>query len=193
MKNLILAAGLACSGIIPGVAFADTYQIDSRGGYAAINFRVPHLSYGWVTGRFDDFSGQFDWSATAPEQSSVQITIHTASIDSNNTPRDALLKSDALLDVSHFPAATFNSTSYHATTDNTGRLSGELTLHGVTHSISIALEKVGEGEDADGHYLAGFQGMTVLHLQDYGIHYGADPQSDSVMLELNIEGVRQSS
>lgn len=191
MKKLLMAVALSGAAAMPGMASAADYKLDVEGAHAFINFKIKHLGYSWLTGRFNTFDGQFSYDAANPEASSIEVTIDTASIDSNHAERDKHLRGEDFLNVSEFPKATFKSTSYKAIDEDSGELTGVLTLHGVTKTISFPVEKLGEGNDPWGGYRAGFTGTTSLKLTDYGINYNLGPASTHVDLELHIEGIRQ--
>ena len=191
MKSTILGGILAATIMIPSVVSAADYKIDAEGAHASINFKIKHLGYSWLTGRFDSFSGMFSYDAANPEASRIQVEIDTASLDSNHAERDKHLKGGDFLDADSFPAATFVSSAYKVIDENNGEISGELTLHGVSQTITFPVEKIGEGEDPWGGYRAGFSGKTSLKLSDYGINYNLGPASTEVELALHIEGIRQ--
>ncbi|MEX0386525.1 YceI family protein [Spiribacter sp. 221] len=174
-----------------GQAVAADYVIDTDGAHASIQFRISHLGYSWLKGRFNDFSGEFQYDAANPGDSEIAVNIDTASIDSNHAERDKHLRSADFLDVQQYPEASFVSTDYIPNGDGTATLEGELTLHGVTRPISIDVEKIGEGEDPWGGYRVGFSGETEFALADYGIDYNLGPASETVYLELEVEGIQQ--
>ena len=186
MKKLLLALSLSTTAL---AANAADYVIDTQGGHASINFKVSHLGFSWLTGRFNDFEGDFVWDRENPAASSIQVQIDTASIDSNHAERDKHLRSDDFLDVEEHPRASFTSTAYTPTGEGSGELTGEFSLHGVTRTISFPVQHVGEGEDPWGGYRAGFAGNTSIMLGDYGM---AGPLGNlEVQLELHVEGIRQ--
>ncbi|PLA74214.1 hypothetical protein CYQ88_07490 [Hydrogenovibrio sp. SC-1] len=170
---------------------ADQYQIDTKGMHASIQFKIKHLGYSWLKGRFEKFSGDFSYDATQISNSQVSVNIDTASVNSNHAERDKHLRSDDFLDVKKYPTATFKSSSITEQADGSLKIKGQLTLHGVTKAIEIQASKVGEGKDPWGGYRAGFSGSTRLKLADYGITYNLGPASTHVDLSLEIEGVRQ--
>ena len=185
-------AGLALSAaVIAGPATAADYVIDTEGAHASIQFRISHLGYSWLKGRFNDFSGDFSYDADNPAASEITVNIDTTSVDSNHAERDKHLRSADFLDVARYPEARFVSTGFIPKADGTATLEGELTLHGVTRPISIDVEKIGEGEDPWGGYRVGFSGETAFALADYGIDYNLGPASETVYLELEVEGIRQ--
>jgi polyisoprenoid-binding protein YceI len=93
--------------------------------------------------------------------------------------------------VSKHPVATFVSKEVKAKEDDRLEIVGDLTLHGVTRSITINAKKVGEGKDPWGGYRAGFKGKTEFRMKDFGIDYDLGPASEVVYLDLHIEGVKQ--
>jgi len=191
MKKALLTTILALSTSYAVFAEAADYEIDVKGAHASINFKIKHLGYSWLTGRFNDFNGGFSYDPASPEKSKVSVEIITASLNSNHAERDKHLRSDDFLDVKKFPKAQFKSTSFKVIGDNQGTITGDLTLHGITKSISFPVHKIGEGKDPWGGYRSGFSGVTSLKLADYGITTDLGPASTHVELELNIEGVKQ--
>ncbi len=171
-------------------AVAAEYEIDIEGMHAAIQFRIIHLGYSVLTGRFNDFGGSFTWDKDNPGASSVNVTIQTASLDSNHAERDKHLREADFLDVEKYPEATFKSTSYNGDA-SAGELDGILTLHGVSKPITIDIEFIGEGDDPWGGYRAGFEGNVTLRRSDFGMMYDLGPRSDEMELDLYIEGVRK--
>lgn len=172
-------------------AVAAEYEIDIPGMHAAIQFRIYHLGYSVLTGRFNDFSGSFYWDQDNPEASSINVTIDTASIDSNHAERDKHLREADFLNVEKYPQATFKSTKYNGD-PNGGMLEGVLTLHGVSKPIVIDVKFIGEGDDPWGGYRAGFEGNVTLRRSDFGMTYDLGPKSDEMELDLYIEGCRDT-
>lgn len=191
MKKLLLATALTAITLTSTAANAANYKVDVAGAHAFINFKIKHLGYSWLTGRFNTFDGKFNYDAKQPNDSQIKIVIQTKSIDSNHAERDKHLKGKDFLNVDKYPTATFKSSSYKAIDADSGTLTGEFELHGVKKTISFPIEKVGEGNDPWGGYRAGFSGTTSLKLADYGISYNLGPKSTHVELELYIEGIRQ--
>jgi polyisoprenoid-binding protein YceI len=187
----ILSLLLATALTLPSLLLAEDYVIDTKGAHASINFRIQHLGYSWLTGRFNEFAGDFSYDEKDPSASKVAVTINVASIDSNHAERDKHLRSDEFLDVKKFPEAKFVSTGFTETGDGKAELKGDFTLHGVTKPITIAVEHVGHGDDPWGGYRRGFHGTTSIKLADYGITYNLGPASTQVDLMLEVEGIRK--
>jgi polyisoprenoid-binding protein YceI len=186
LKGLALATAFAAT-----PALAADYVIDTQGAHASINFKINHLGFSYVVGRFNDFEGSFTWDKDNPEDSSIEVTINPESVDSNHAERDKHVRSDDFLDVSRYSEAQFVSTDYEDLGDGKGVVTGDLTLMGETRSIEIDVEKVGEGQDPWDGYRAGFTGSTELHLPDFGINFNLGPAAETVYMDLHIEGVRQ--
>ena len=182
----VLAAALAAA----APATAADYVIDTAKSHASINFRIKHLGFSWLTGRFDDFTGTFTFDDAHPEASKVKVEVNTDSIDSNHAERDKHLRGKDFLDTAAYPKATFESTAVKVNGDK-ATIAGNLTLHGVTKPIEIAAERIGGGDDPWGGFRQGFSGTTRIPLKDFGIKFDLGPASQEVELTLNIEGVRQ--
>jgi len=189
LRPLFLAV-LAAAVAVAAPAKAADYVIDTAKSHASINFRIKHLGFSWLTGRFNDFSGTFAFDDAHPEASKVKVEVNTDSIDSNHAERDKHLRSKEFLDTAAFPQATFESTAVKVNGDE-ATITGNLTLHGVTKSIEIAAERVGGGADPWGGFRQGFTGTMRIPLKDFGIKFDLGPASQEVELTLNIEGVRQ--
>jgi polyisoprenoid-binding protein YceI len=192
MKNLskTLIAGLALT--LSATAFsAEKYVIDTKGMHAFIEFKIKHLGYSWLKGRFNDFEGDFTYDGQSPEKSSVNVTIQTASVDSNHAERDKHLRNSDFLDVSKYPTATFKSTKVISKGTGKADIIGDLTLHGVTKSVTIDVVEIGAGKDPWGGFRRGFMGTTEIALKDFNINFNLGPASETVQLILNIEGIRK--
>ncbi len=175
---------------LPLIAQAAEYEFDIEGQHAFIEWRIQHLGYSWLYGRFNDFEGSFEYEDGQIEDASVEVTIDMASLDSNHAERDKHLREKDFFYVKEYPEATFKSTGIESTDDGFV-INGDLTMRGVTKSIEIEAEKVGEGEDPWGGYRAGFHGTTTLTLKDFGIDYDLGPAATEAEVTLSVEGIRQ--
>ena len=193
MKLRNITASLLFTGLTfsSSILLAEDYVIDTKDAHAFVQFRVQHLGYSWLYGRFNEFSGQFSYDDAAPEKSSVEVTIKTASVDSNHAERDKHLRSDDFLDVNKYPEAKFTSTSYTPGKDGKGILKGKLTLHGVTKAVEIEMHSIGAGKDPWGGYRRGFEGKTTFAMADFGIVKDLGPKSKDVEMTLSLEGIKQ--
>ena len=189
IKRTLGAALLAAAIAFPAAAGqAADYRIDAD--HSFVQFKISHIGVSWMIGTFEKVSGSFTFDPDAgPEGQRVAVEIDTASVDTNHAERDKHLRSADFLDVEEFPTATFVSTGYEGDGEG-GVMNGDLTLHGVTRPIAIAVRKVGEGKDPWGGYRAGFEGSVTLTRADFGMGYNLGPASESLELFLFIEGIR---
>jgi len=172
---------------------AENYVLDTQGTHAFIQFKIQHLGYSWLYGRFNKFTGDFSYDEANPSKAKVSIKIDTSSLDSNHAKRDKHIRGDDFLNVKKYPTATFISTSYKETGDGKALLAGDFTLHGVTKNITINVESVGHGDDPWGGYRRGFYGTTSIKPAEFGLKGMSTlgPASTVLLLELSIEGIRQ--
>lgn len=193
MKKLLLTSALSAAMFMTANdASAADYVIDTKGAHAFVNFKIKHLGYSWLHGRFNTFDGQFNYDPKNPNASQISVNIDTASLDSNHAERDKHLRGGDFLNVSKYPQASFKSTAIKFDQDGEeATVTGEFTLHGITKTISFEIDKIGEGKDPWGGYRVGFEGETSLKLADYGIDYDLGPASTHVDIGLFIEGIRQ--
>ena len=167
---------------------AAEYRVDPS--HSFVQFRIQHLGFSWLYGRFNTIVGDFRHDPLNPAANEVRVEIDTASIDTNHAERDKHLREEDFLHVKKHATATFRSTRFTGNAE-AGTLEGELTLNGVRKPIAIGLKKLGEGKDPWGGYRAGFIGTTSLRLKDFGINYNLGPASETMELELGIEGIRK--
>ncbi len=186
LKYLFSAATLVI--IFSAPLQAAQYKIDPA--HSFVEFRIKHLGYSWLYGRFNRVEGTLNYDSENPQSSDITVEIDTTSVDTNHAERDKHLRSGDFLDVEKFPVATFKTTSF-AATDKGGTLIGKLTLHGITQDVSIEVDKIGEGKDPWDGYRAGFSGTMNLLRADYGIAYNLGPAAETLELRLGIEGIRQ--
>ena len=170
---------------------AEDYVIDSNKAHAFIQFKISHLGYSWVLGRFNTFSGEFSYDENDPTASQVKVDVDVRSVDTNEAERDKHLRGEHYLDTEKYPMASFVSTSFKELGDGKAELTGNLTLHGVTKPITIAVNYIGHGNDPWGGYRRGFDGTTSFKLADFGITTNLGPAAESVQLYLVVEGIRK--
>jgi len=190
MKKLLLPVLFLLLGAV-STAQAENYVIDTKGAHAFIQFKIKHLGYSWLIGRFNDFDGSFSYDEKNPASAKVEVNIRVNSIDSNHAERDKHLRSKDFFDVSKYPTAKFVSTAFEDKGNGKAVLKGNLTLRGVTKPISIDVEHIGAGNDPWGGYRRGFFGTTTLTLADYGFEDRLGPAARQVLMELSVEGIRQ--
>lgn len=176
------------------LAAAETYKIDPE--HSTIAFSVRHL-LGTARGEFHRFGGAISLDREHPERSSVSATIQVASIDTKIRRRDDHLLSAEFFDARRFPTITFRSRSATRTAPDAGEIAGELTMKGVTHSITLRvklLTPIGDGE------LPGRTRWLVtsdpLRRADFGLMFGSTAEAVSgigqqVVPAIAIEAVRE--
>ncbi|NQZ86162.1 MAG: YceI family protein [Colwellia sp.] len=194
MKRLLLASTLSLLSlgmVATSTANAADYIVDYKGAHASINFKIQHLGYSWLTGRFDKFSGSFSYDADDLSSAKIEMSVDTTSLNSNHAERDKHVRSDDFLDADKFGNAKFVSSKFSDMGANKIEIKGLLTLHGISKEIIIDAVKIGEGKDPWGGYRVGFAGTTRIGLADFGIPANLGPASSHVELEFHIEGVRK--
>ncbi|MEE2939899.1 MAG: YceI family protein, partial [Planctomycetota bacterium] len=179
-----LTSSVPVSGGTPAAAAAATYGVDL--GHSNILFKCKHLGVSYQWGRFDAFGGSFTLSEEAAE-SSVEITVDAASVNSNDEKRDKHLRSADFFDAKQFPEMTFRSKKVVSKGEGVFSITGDLTLHGVTRSIVFDVTKVGEAATRMGDR-AGFEGSFVIDRMDYGISAYGEMLGHDVHMHFAIEG-----
>lgn len=168
----LLGAGLvvAVLGALP--LRAETYQIDPV--HSSVDFSIRHL-VGITKGKFTDFSGAVVYDEKAPEKSSVEAVIKVGSIDTENEKRNGHLKSPDFFDAEKYPEITFKSTKVEKGEGNKLVVTGDLTMHGVTKSVQLPVEVLGQGTNPWTQMpMAGFSSGITLLRSDYGINHWVD-------------------
>lgn len=188
MKKQILIATLMT--LMASFSYAADYTVDTKGAHASINFKVKHMGFSWLTGRFNTFDGEFSFDDNNVAASKITINIDTASVDSNHAERDKHLRSGDFLDVKKFPTSKFVSTKVEELDNGKMKVTGDLTLHGVTKSIVIDAVKVGEGDDPWGGHRAGFAGEVTINADHFDLPPTMGPGLE-IAFELHVEGTRK--
>lgn len=172
-----------------------TFTIDPT--HTRLGFTTRHAMVSKVHGSFTEFTGSASGDASDPSSAKVDVTIKTDSFTTGVADRDAHIKSGDFLEVEKFPEITFTSTSA-AISGETLELTGDLTIKGVTKSITIPFEFIGEAKDPFGNDRLGFEGKTKISRKDFGITWNAALEtggvlvSDDVALEFEVEAVKQA-
>ncbi len=176
-------ASMACA--LPS-AQAATFDIDPA--HSFIEFKILHLGYSVLKGRFNTIKGAFEYDEKAPNTASIMVEVDTKSIDSNHAKRDIHLRGSDFLDVDRYPTATFKSTAFKES-GKSGIMSGNLTLHGVTKSVEIPVTFIGAGPDPWGGNRRGYEGNLQIKRSDYGINHDLGPAAETMSLNLFVEGI----
>ena len=194
MKKLAILTWLPAVFLIQSACAADTFVFDKA--HSTIGFQVRHL-FSTVPGKFDDFTGTINYDEANPENSSVEVTIKTASVNTGVKMRDDDLRSPNFFDAAKYPEITFKSKSVKMTGNNTADVTGDLTMHGVTKEVVLKVELLGKGAGAKpGSVVSGWNAATALKRADYGLTWnkvieGTQVVGDDVKIDLNVEADKQ--
>lgn len=191
MKQTFLTSIILAIILMSFPIHAADYELDTKGAHAFIQFKIKHLGYSWLLGRFNKFDGSFSYDENNPLASKVAINIDMASVDSNHAERDKHLRGDDFFEVKKYPKSTFVSTSFTDKGNGKAILKGDLTLHGITKPISLDVEDTGHGADPWGGYRRGFSAITKLTLKDFNINYNLGPAAKEVELFISVEGIKK--
>jgi polyisoprenoid-binding protein YceI len=144
-----------------------------------------------VRGHFAEVSATGDIHPDRPELSSVQATISTASIRTNHEVRDNDLRSSNFLDVENYPVMTFTSTSIEPAGEDQYKVTGDLTIKGTTHAVTLDLRRYGEFNDPMmGHRIA-YGATTQINRKDFGLSFSMVLDGRFVVseeIQISIEG-----
>lgn len=166
---------------------AGTYKIDLAHSHA--HFVISHLGISRFVGRFDDIQGEFSVGDQAGANA-VKSSIRVDSINTKHQKLEEHLKSPDFFDAARFPSMDFVSTKAGWNASGQGKLSGNLTIHGVTRPVDFALKVTGAGLGKRGEVRAGFEATTTIKRSDYGMTYGLPSVvGDQVEIMLSVEGV----
>lgn len=191
-KTLLTTTLLSALVLLSTTTQAAEYVIDSKGAHASVNFKIQHLGYSWLTGRFDKLEGIFNYDPKNIDKSTIEMKVDVSSINSNHAERDKHLRSKDFLNTDKFNEATFKSMSVKGLENNQLSVTGLLTLNGVSKPIVVLVEKIGEGKDPWGGERVGFSGKTRLTLADFGVNSSKLGESSSfVELDIHLEGVKK--
>ena len=191
LKQSLLALSLSSALFSSAMTNAADYQIDTKGAHASIQFKISHLGYSWLWGRFNDFDGTFSYDEKNKSAAKISMTVKTKSVDTNHAERDKHLRSNDFLNVKKYPQAKFVSTHYQADENGKGILTGNFTLHGVTKKVHLNIAQVGAGNDPWGGFRRGFEGTLRIALKDYGITKNLGSASAKLDLIISLEGIKQ--
>lgn len=183
---------------MPAASVSDTatgtYTIDAA--HSRVGFVARHAMITKVRGSFDEFEGSGFFDADDPANSSLQLTIQAASIDTRNADRDGHVRGADFFDVENHPKITFDSTGIEVVDDTTFRITGDLTIKGVSKPITFDLEYTGTAVDPFGNTRIGLEGSVQVNRKDWGITWNAALDaggllvSEKVTLEFEISAIK---
>ncbi|OZV83972.1 polyisoprenoid-binding protein [Micromonospora echinospora] len=172
------------------------YAIDPS--HSRIGFVARHAMVTKVRGSFNDFEGRVAFDGDDPSATEVTVTIQAASIDTRNAQRDEHLRSNDFLAMETHPEITFVSTAFRQTGPDTFDLTGDLTVRGVTHPVTVPFTYEGAATDPFGNLRVGFEGSVTINRRDYGVTWNAALEtggvlvSEKIVLEFEVSAIKQS-
>ncbi len=174
-------------------SFSGTYRIDPDHSIAW--FMVEHARIAEFVGRFDKISGSYTFNPKDPAKDKVEVTIPVDSLDTNFAMRNRDLLGPDFFNAREFPDIKFVSTRYESTGQYTGKLYGNMTMHGTTHQVVFQVRQLGAGPVKAlpkpwGGYLSGYLATATIKRSAFGVSAYEGMIGDSVHLHINIEGVR---
>ena len=167
------------------------YELDPD--HAALHFRINHLGFSTFIGRFERFGASLDFDEADPASARVEALIDMTSLDVANDDFAETLLGPQWFEAAEFPQARFVSTAVTVTGDNAGTLTGDLTLHGETHPVTLDIVFNGGGRDRlrGGAYIAGFSARGMISRAAFGVDRFSGLIADEVEIEIEAEFKRQ--
>lgn len=181
---------LAQSTTDASTAEAGQYQADKA--HSKIIFSFNHMGFSTSYGLFSDFDAALTFEPKTPAKSALAVTVNMNGITTTVEKFDTHLKSADLFDTAKYPTATFKSTAIEVTGPTTGKITGDLSLHGITKPVVLDAVFNGAGiHPMNKKYIAGFSATAKLKRSDFGIGYAIPVVGDEVTLTISSEFVRQ--
>lgn len=170
------------------------YMLDPS--HTRIGFAARHAMVTTVRGSFNEFEGSGYLDAESPANSRLAVTIKAASIDTRNPDRDAHLRSNDFFAMDEYPEITYVSTSVEQVDDERYRVTGDLTVRGVTKPVTVDFEFSGAAVDPFGNQRIGFEGTATINRKDFGVSWNAPLEaggvlvSNKVVLEFDVSAIK---
>jgi polyisoprenoid-binding protein YceI len=171
-----------------------SWKIDPA--HSQVTFSIRHMMISNVRGRFENFTGEVNFNEQEPEESTVNVQIEAASINTREPMRDGHLKSPDFLDAEKYPTLTYVSKSVEKVDASHGRIHGELTIKGVTRPVDLEVEYAGQ-QSIWGKTNAGFSAKAKISRKEWGLGWNQVLESggllvgDEISVEIELEVVRQ--
>ncbi len=171
------------------------WVIDDSHSY--VGFSARHMMISTVRGQFHKVHGTVDFNENEPTLSTVNVEIETASVDTRDEKRDGHLKSPDFFDVETYPVMTFKSKRVEQTGDNTGKLTGDLTIANVTREVILNVEYNGVSTSPWGSQSAGFSGTTKISRKEWGLEWNVALETggvlvgDEIKIDIELEIIKQ--
>jgi polyisoprenoid-binding protein YceI len=190
MNARFLGSVLAASALVTAVpaARADDYTLDAM--HAAVTFKISHVGLSWTYGRFKDLSGSFTINATNPAATRFELTARAESVDTDNAKRDAHLRSPDFFNTKQYPVLSFKSTAVKAVAGGYD-VTGDLSLHGVTKSVTVTLLGGRTIEFPKGVQRTGYSAEFKVKRSDFGMDKMLEMIGDDVLIAVSFEGTKK--
>ncbi len=175
----------------------EKWEIDSS--HSGVHFSVRHMVVAKVRGQFARWTGSFLAEGGDLGRASANVVIDASSIDTGVADRDTHLKSPDFFDVANYPEITFKSTRVDKESDEALRVTGDLTIRGVTREVVLEVEYAGRTKDPWGNERAGFTAKTAIDRKDFGLTWnqlleaGGVMVGDRIAIEIEVEAVKQTA
>ena len=197
MKSWISKSAIALAIVValPVLARADTWKIDPA--HTNVEFTVRHMMISNVKGQFQKTSGTIATNGSDPASATIDATIDATSVDTRVEKRDMHLKSPEFLDVAKYPTITFKSTKVEAEGPNKWKVTGDLTLHGVTKPVVLDVEGSGPPIQVMGNTRAGASATAKIKRSDFGLTWnqaiegGGVMVGDEVAISIDVEAIKK--
>ncbi|HXY69845.1 MAG TPA: YceI family protein [Gemmatimonadales bacterium] len=155
--------------------------------HSSVNFTVRHMVVSKVRGRFTKWDGTLAMDEKDPAGGSVEVSIDAGSVNTGVDQRDAHLRSGDFFDVERFPTITFKSRKVEKAGEGALKITGDLTMHGVTRPVVLDAEYAGSAKDPWGGVRAGFSARAVLDRKDFGLTYNQLLETGGVLVGETVE------
>jgi polyisoprenoid-binding protein YceI len=160
--------------------------------HSHVSFVATHMMISKVRGEFTVLGGNVEYDEETPAETSVDVYVSAASINTRNTDRDAHLQSEDFLAAAEYPEIRFSSTSVDVIDDNHAKLHGELTIRDVTKPITLDVEYIGKAKDPfQGRTSVGFRGEGTINRKEWGLTWNQALETGGVLvgeqIDINID------
>ena len=184
-RRIILGAAILCL-VAPGLLHAAPWQFDPA--HTGVQFKVRHLMVSSVRGEFEKVSGKIIYDEADVTKSSADVTIDAASVNTRVAKRDEDLRSPEFLDVAKYPTITFKSKRVERAGAGTLKMTGDLTIHGVTKEVVLTVEGPTPAiKDPGGNYRVGGQATTKISRKDFGMVWNKVLETGGVVVGDEVE------
>jgi polyisoprenoid-binding protein YceI len=188
-SSKLIFTGILCSlGLALSAYGADTYKVDPV--HSSVVFGIKHNGVTNFYGAFKEISGTVTFDAADASKNSVELTVPVESIDTRSEKRDQHLKSPDFFNAKQFPAITFKSNKIESSGDSY-KISGDLTIHGVTKPITVDFKRGADGKGGQGKTVGGGEARFTIKRSDFDMKFMMGPVDDDVNLILSLEGAKQ--